>query len=349
MQRAPPERRWELDAPPERRWERDAPPERRWERDAWPERPAAKQQEREAMSEQGERAMNTVSGSEAWSEGAGAVWIGGRLVAPADAVVSVFDHGFTVGDGVFETLKVVGGRPFAVRRHLERLHRSAQGLGLNVPLTEAALRRVVDEVVGAAGLATGRGAARLRITLSAGGAPLGSRRGGGEPTLVVAAVPLAPWDAETTAVSVPWPRNERSAIAGVKATSYAENVVALAEARKVGATEAIMPNTRDQLCEGTGSNVFVSIGGRLVTPSLLSGCLGGVTRALVLELLPDADEEDLPMAALADADEVLLTSSTRDVQPLRALDGRPLPGVDGPFARRASAALADLQSRDLDP
>jgi branched-chain amino acid aminotransferase len=279
-------------------------------------------------------------------EGAGAVWVGGRLVPPADAVVSVFDHGFTVGDGVFETLKVVGGRPFAVRRHLERLHRSAQGLGLDVPLTEAALRRVVDEVVGAAGLDV----ARLRITLSGGAAPLGSRRGGGEPTLVVAAVPLAPWDAETTAVTVPWPRNERSAIAGVKATSYAENVVALAEARKVGATEAIMPNTRDQLCEGTGTNVFVSVGGRLVTPSLLSGCLAGVTRALVLELLPDdADEEDLPMAALADADEVLLTSSTRDVQPLLALDGRALPGVDGPFARRASAALADLQSRDLDP
>jgi branched-chain amino acid aminotransferase len=290
--------------------------------------------------------MSTVSGSES----AGAVWISGRLVDPADAVVSVFDHGFTVGDGVFETLKVVGGRPFAVRRHLERLHRSAQGLGLNVPLTDAALRRVVAEVVEAAGHgSTGTGTARLRITLSAGAAPLGSRRGGGEPTLVVAAVPLAPWDAETSAVTVPWPRNERSAIAGVKATSYAENVVALAEARKVGATEAIMPNTRDQLCEGTGSNVFVSVGGRLVTPSLLSGCLAGVTRALVLELLPDADEEDLPMRALADADEVLLTSSTRDAQPLRSLDGRVLPGVDGPFARRAMAALADLQSRDPDP
>jgi branched-chain amino acid aminotransferase len=275
----------------------------------------------------------------------GAVWIGGRLLDPADAVVSVFDHGFTVGDGVFETLKTVGGRPFAVRRHLERLHRSAQTLGLNVPLTDRALRAVLDEVVAAAGLDQ----ARLRITLTAGATPLGSRRIGGEPTLVVTAGRLVPWDAETTAVTVPWPRNERSALAGVKTTSYAENVLALDEARKVGASEALMPDTRGDICEGTGTNVFLSVGGRLVTPSLLSGCLPGVTRALVLELVPDADEDDLPMAALAEADEVLLTSSTRDVQPLRMLDGRPLPGVDGPFAHGAMAAVADLQSRDVDP
>ncbi|HET9609423.1 MAG TPA: aminotransferase class IV [Acidimicrobiales bacterium] len=274
-----------------------------------------------------------------------AVWLNGEMVGPEDAVVSVFDHGFTVGDGVFETLKVVGGRPFAVRRHVERLHRSAQGLGIDVPLTDASLRRVVDEVVAAAGLQL----ARLRITLTAGVTPLGSGRGGGEPTLVVAAGPLTPWETDTTAVSVPWPRNDRSPVAGVKTTSYAENVVALAEARKVGATEAILPNTRGNLCEGTGSNVFVVLGGRLVTPPLMAGCLAGVTRALVLELLLDADEDDLPFAALAEADEVLLTSTTRDVQPLRQLDGRALPGVDGPVARRAMAAVADLQARDLDP
>lgn len=274
-----------------------------------------------------------------------AVWLNGEMVRPEDAVVSVFDHGFTVGDGVFETLKVVGGRPFAVRRHVERLHRSAQGLGIDVPLTHASLRRVVDEVVAAAGLDL----ARLRITLTAGVTPLGSGRSGAQPTLVVAAGPLTPWEADTTAVSVPWPRNDRSPVAGVKTTSYAESVVALVEARKVGATEAILPNTRGNLCEGTGSNVFVVLGGRLITPPLMAGCLAGVTRALVLELLPDADEDDLPFAALEEADEVLLTSTTRDVQPLRDLDGRALPGVDGPVARRAMAAVDDLQARDLDP
>jgi branched-chain amino acid aminotransferase len=275
----------------------------------------------------------------------GPVWVNGRMVPPEEAVVSVFDHGFTVGDGVFETVKVIGGRPFALRRHIERLHRSAQGLGLAVPMGDAPLRSAVDEVVAASGLEL----ARLRITLTAGVTPLGSGRGEGEPTLVIAAGPLVPWSPDTTAVTVPWPCNERSALAGVKRTSYAENVVALAEARKVGATEALQPNLAGNLCEGTGSNVFVVLDGELVTPPLLAGCLAGVTRALVLELLPEADEANVPMAALAGADEVLLTSTTRDVQPLRMLDGRDLPGVDGPMARKAMAALADLQARDVDP
>jgi branched-chain amino acid aminotransferase len=274
-----------------------------------------------------------------------AVWLGGRLVGPDEAVVSVFDHGFTVGDGVFETVKVLGGRPFALRRHLERLHRSAQLLGLDVPLTDAGLRRVVEEVVEASGLDL----ARLRITVTAGATPLGSGRSGGEPTLVVTAGPLAPWPATTAAVTAPWPRNERSALAGVKTTSYAECVVALAEAHKVDASEALLPNTRGDVCEGTGTNVFLVLDGRLITPSLLSGCLPGVTRGLVLELLPDAEEDDVPMAALAAADEVLLTSTTRDVQPLHLLDGRALPGVDGPFARRAMTAFAELVRRTDDP
>jgi branched-chain amino acid aminotransferase len=277
--------------------------------------------------------------------GDAAVWIDGRLVAPDAAAVSVFDHGFTVGDGVFETVRVIRGLPFALGRHLARLHRSADRLGLVVPAADADLRAVVDAVLTAAGLAS----ARLRITVTAGVSPLGSGRAGATPTLVVAAGPLEPWPPETTAVTVPWPRNERSAVAGAKTTSFAENVVALAEAHKVGAGEALMPNTAGELCEGTGTNVFVVLEGRLLTPPLLSGCLAGVTRELVLELLPDADEETIPMAALAGAEEVLLTSSTRDVQPLRALDGRPLPGTDGPFGRRARAAIVDLQARDVDP
>jgi branched-chain amino acid aminotransferase len=274
-----------------------------------------------------------------------AVWIDGSVVDPDDATVSVFDHGLTVGDGVFETLKVVDGRPFALRRHLERFHRSAQGLGLNVPLGDAGLRAAIEDALAAAGAEAGR----VRITLTGGVAPLGSGRGEAPPTLIIAATPLEPWPPDTTAVTVPWPRNERSAVTGFKTTSYAENVVALAEARKLDATEAILPNLVGNLCEGTGTNVFVAIDGRLVTPPLLSGCLAGVTRALLLEELPDAEEDDVPIDDLARADEVLLTSSTRDVQPLRALDGRPLPGVDGFVARRAIRAFADLSSREIDP
>jgi branched-chain amino acid aminotransferase len=274
------------------------------------------------------------------------VWLDGAIVDPADAKISVFDHGLTVGDGVFETLKVIDGRPFALRRHLERLSRSAVGLGLGLPFGgEAFVRRAVDDLVGAAALAS----ARVRITLTAGAAPMGSGRGEADPTLIVVVAPLDPWEPDTAAITVPWPRNERSAVAGLKTTSYAENVVALAEAAKLGASEAILPNLAGNLCEGTGTNVFVALGGRLLTPPLLAGCLAGVTRALLLEEMPDADEDDIPMAALGDADEVLLTSSTRDVQPLRELDGRPLPGRDGPVAKAAGESIAALQSRDLDP
>ena len=275
-----------------------------------------------------------------------AVWLDGAIVDPRDAAVSVFDHGLTVGDGVFETLKVIDGRPFAVRRHLDRLQRSAQGLGLNVPLSDDKLRLALIETIEAAGPSP---LGRVRITLTGGIAPLGSGRADVTPTLVIAVGRLDPGEPDTTAVTVPWPRNERSAIAGLKTTSYAENVVALAEAQKLGATEAIFPNLAGHLCEGTGTNVFVAVAGRLVTPPLLAGCLAGVTRALVLELLDDSDEDNLPISALASADEVLLTSSTRDVQPLRTLDGRTLPGASGAMARRAIAAIADLQSRDMDP
>lgn len=274
------------------------------------------------------------------------VWVNGELVAPANAMVSVFDHGLTVGDGVFETLKVITGKPFAITRHLDRLERSARGLGLNVPISPDKVRAVIDETLSAAGSPeTGR----VRITLTGGVAPLGSGRGNAEPTLIVAVGPLDPWEPDTEAVTVPWPRNERSAVCGLKTTSYAENVVALAEAAKLGATEAIFPNLAGHLCEGTGSNVFVAVGGRLITPPLMSGCLAGVTRALLLEELPETIEDDIALTALTQVDEILLTSSTRDVQPLRAIDGRALPGAQGPVAQHAIAAIAALQARDLDP
>jgi branched-chain amino acid aminotransferase len=278
----------------------------------------------------------------------GTVWLDGAIMDATEAKVSVFDHGLTVGDGVFETIKVIGGRPFALRRHIERLHRSARGLGLDVPLGDRRLRAAIEDLLAAApdGKAD---MARLRITVTGGVAPPGSGRGTAGPTLIMVVAPLDPWEADTVAVTVPWPRNERSAVTGLKTTSYAENVVALAEARKVGATEAIMANLSGNVCEGTGTNVFVVRGGVLSTPPLLAGCLAGVTRALLLEELPDADEDDVPLAALDEADEVLLTSSTRDVQPLRMLDGRELPGIEGPVAKRAMDAIADIQARDLDP
>ena len=96
--------------------------------------------------------------------------------------------------------------------------------------------------------------------------------------------------------TVPWPRNERSAVAGLKTTSYAENVVALAHAQERGAAEALMPNTHGQLCEGTGSNVFVVREGVLLDSTATSGCLPGITRDLVIEWY-GGEERELPMEA----------------------------------------------------
>lgn len=271
------------------------------------------------------------------------VWIDGELVPAARARVSPFDHALLTGDGVFETLRVYRGVPFAARRHLARLARSAAGLGLRCP-PERAVREAMAAVVAANDVSEGR----LRVTLTGGPAPLGSARGESPPTLIVAAGPLDPPAPSVDVAVCPWPRNERSAVAGLKTVSYAENVVALAWARERGADEAIFANCAGSLCEGTGTNVFAVLDGRLVTPPLAAGCLAGVTRELVLELV-EAEEVDVPVGRLREATEAFLTSSTREVQPIRAVDGTPLPQCPGPVTAAAAAAFAELVARDLDP
>lgn len=272
-----------------------------------------------------------------------AVWLDGRLVGPDEALVSAFDHGLTVGDGVFETLRVYGGTPFALRRHLDRLGRSAAGLGLDLP-DRSLLERACAEVVAAAG----GGDARLRLTVTGGPGPLGSARGDAPPTVVAAVAPLAPVHPAAAVAVAPWPRNERGPLAGLKTTSYAENVVLLAWARRRGAEEAVVGDTTGRLCEGTGANVFVVHGGRVRTPALSSGCLAGVTRALVLEHT-DAEETDLGLDDLATADEAFLTSSTREVQPVGSVDDRLLPAAPGPRTTAAAASFRALVASDLDP
>jgi branched-chain amino acid aminotransferase len=273
----------------------------------------------------------------------GSVWLDGELVPAGQAVVSIFDHGLTVGDGVFETLKAVEGTPFAARRHLERLRRSAFGLGLRIPYDDDEIRAAMASVLASHDLPL----ARVRITVTGGRGILGSDRGDAAPTVVVAVGELAEAPPSTSVCTVPWPRNERGAMAGIKTTSYAENVLALAFAKERGCSEAIFETTTGLLCEGTGSNVFVAIGGRLVTPPLASGCLAGVTRDLVLEVT-DAVEEDIAMDAYRAAGEVFLTSTGRDVQPVHRADDRTLP-APGPLTKAAAEAFAELVAANTDP
>jgi branched-chain amino acid aminotransferase len=260
------------------------------------------------------------------------VWINGALLDDPNApAVPVTDHGLTVGDAVFEAVKVVDGQPFALTLHLERLERSAAGLGLE-GLDLDAVRRGVAAVLDGDPMPLGR----LRITVTAGPAPMGSGRGHGAPTVIVAASAMDPAAETTTVVTVPWPRNERAALAGLKTTSYAENVVALATAQEKGATEAVFANLQGHLCEGTGTNVFYVVGGELRTPSLASGCLAGVTRRLVLEWFGGV-EVDEPIEVAAAADEIFLVSTTRDVQGVTRWDDREL-DAPGPVTREAAGA-----------
>jgi branched-chain amino acid aminotransferase len=272
-----------------------------------------------------------------------AVWLDGSLRPASEATVSVVDHGITVGDGVFEAMRVERGEAFALTRHLRRLRRSAGALRLVVPYDDETLRDAVGQV-----LAANEGAGRIRITLTGGPGPLGSSRGELPATTIVAAAELAPWDPTASVVLGPWPRNERSALAGVKSTSYAENVIALEYAHERGASETLFANTAGHLCEGTGTNVFLALDGELVTPPLSSGCLAGVTRELVCELVPVA-ERDVPIERLADAEEAFLTSSTRDVQPITSVDGRALNCCPGPLTKSAADAFAALVATTTDP
>jgi branched-chain amino acid aminotransferase len=275
-------------------------------------------------------------------------WIDGRLVALADAKVSVLDHGLTVGDGVFETLRVYRGVPFAWTRHLARLRASATGLGLELP-DVAELRRAADAVLRADDLTE----ARLRLTVTGGVAPPGSGRGNGPPSAFVVASPIEPAAPSVDVVIAPWTRNEHSAVAGLKTISYAANVRALAYAREHGAGEAIFANTQGNLCEATGSNVFLVRDGTLITPPAGAGCLLGVTRALLLELAAGsgipAAELDVPVDTLALGDEAFLSSTTREVQPIAHVDGASLRSVGGQVSMQLAAAFEALVARDLDP
>ena len=272
----------------------------------------------------------------------GAYWVDGAIVAAGTAAVSPVDHAIIVGDGVFETLKVVNGVPFALTRHLGRLKRSADGLGLTEP-DDVVVRAAVAET-----LAADPEAGRLRITWSSGPGPLGSDRGDGPGTLLVASSPGTVWPEVVRVHMCEWTRNERGALTGLKTTSYAENVRALEAAHRRGASEALLTNTQGRLCEGTGTNVFLVVDGVLVTPPLSSGCLPGITRELVLELA-DVVERDVDPREIAEASEAFLTSSTREVGAISAVDDTVLPEAPGLVTAGMAAAFARLVATNPDP
>jgi branched-chain amino acid aminotransferase len=265
------------------------------------------------------------------------VWVNGRLTAVDEPAIAALDHGVTVGDGAFETAKIDRGQVFAATRHARRLDRTMAGLGLPRADHDHLAEGVKAVLEAGDPIEFGR----LRYSVTGGAGPL---------YIVTAGAQPRPPASASVAV-VPWVRNERSAVAGLKTTSYAENVVALAYAKERGAIEALFANTRGELCEGTGSNVFVVVDGVVRTPPLDSGCLAGITREITIEWCREdgleVREETMPLEVLREADEVFITSSTKDVLAIHGVDDRRL--EPGPVTARAAAVFARLCRERLDP
>ena len=261
---------------------------------------------------------------------------------PHQATIAGTDHGLVVGDGVFETLKVTERGAFAVRRHLNRLTRSAAALNLPQP-DHGQIREAIDAVLDGRDFPLGK----LRITYTGGHGPLGSEAAYGPPTLIVALAPADPAPPISSIVTAPWTRNERGALAGVKSISYAENVRALCHATERDASEAIFLNTLGHVCEGTGSNIFVVLGDSVVTPPLTSGPLAGITRELIMEWSP-VEERELTLEEAKQADEVFMTSSMRNIQGIERWDDHAFSPMR-PVTQALAAEFAKRAHDDLDP
>ncbi len=242
-------------------------------------------------------------------------YVNGRLLESDVAAISIFDHGFTVADGVFETLKIENGQTFALTRHLNRLAISCNGLGIKFPGLELLEQAVSQVSKHNQAIELGR----MRITVTSGEGPLGSDRLTGEPTLVISVAQQVAWPATSEILLMPWIRNEKSPLVSYKTTSYAENVYALSIAKEHGFGEAIFLNSLGFLTEGTGSNVFLVKNQKVLTPSAHCGLLKGVTRDLVIEWASNQFEViecEISQEEFLAADEVFITSTTRDVSPV---------------------------------
>jgi branched-chain amino acid aminotransferase len=276
------------------------------------------------------------------------IWQDQRLHEASALTLSPLDHGFTVGNGTFETLMAMNGVAFALTRHWRRLCEGCASLNIAPPALEL-VAEAFEQVLKANSLRN----ARLRFTVSSGVGPAGAVQTGVAPTYVASATQLTQPTTSESLVILPWSRNEHGALTGIKSTSYAENVRALHFARARGAGEALFLNTRQELCEGTGSNVFVNIEGQIYTPPLSSGCLAGVTRELILEEAQKVGvsilETPLNRDDLMNADEVFITSTLRGVQPITTIDGMPLPAAPGPATLNLRRLYRDLQERSMDP
>lgn len=239
-------------------------------------------------------------------------WLNGQLLESPQ--ISAESRGFLVGFGLFETIKVDQGQPHFLERHLLRLQLGCRRMQLpdvSLAQIQSAIALVIQSNPKHQHLA------RLRITVT------GNAEGA---DTLITIHSMQPWPETTTGTIVPWVRNERSPLAGVKTTSYAENVMAQRWAQGRGFTEGLFLNSVGELCEGATSNIFVVKGDEVLTPHIESGALPGIVREVLLDH-DLASESILTRADLETADEVFLTSSTRGVHPVIRCGERELSAV----------------------
>jgi branched-chain amino acid aminotransferase len=284
------------------------------------------------------------------------VHVGGRIVPPEEAQISVFDRGFLYGDSVYETIATVKGRPFALDEHLDRLARSGERIGLRVPP-----RSDLEAAIATTLAAAGNPESRIRVIVTRGHGDLAAGpdldpASAPRPELVVLVGPLTGPSADmyqrgVAVAIVSVARNDPRAIdPAVKSGNYLNNVLALAEARRSGAYEAILCAPGGSVAEGASSNVFVVHDGAVRTPALAVGILDGVTRGKVLGLcrahgIPCTEVDPLRPEEVRSAQEVFITSATRGVLPVTSVDQQPVgPGVPGAVTRRLMALYRALTS-----
>jgi branched-chain amino acid aminotransferase len=296
---------------------------------------------------------------------AAVVNIDGSIFRPEEARVSVFDRGFLYGDSVYEVVRTYDGRPFELQAHLARLassaHRIALALPWDAPRTAEELQRTLEASRGgdpddreAAPWNRGERTARIVMTRGSGEPGLDPALAA-RPTCIVIVQPIAAPPASAyrdgvAACVVGVPRAPPSvADPGAKTGLHLPHVLAVAEARARGAHEALLTDGAGRVTEGASSNLFAVLGGRLLTPPLAAGILEGVTRGVVLRLAQEEGlapaEVELPVAGLADVQELFITSTAREILPVTRLDGRPVAsGRVGPMTRRLHEAFRALAS-----
>lgn len=280
-------------------------------------------------------------------------WLNGKLVAPAQAMVSVFDHGLLYGDGVFEGIRFYHGKAFRLLAHLERLRLSARAIALEIPYTTEALTQAVLDVIAAAPSANGY----IRLVVTRGVGPLGidpSRCKSPQVFIIANALHMVSERVRTEGAKVIIAATRRLGADGldprIKSLNYLNHILARMEATHAGADEAILLNSGGRIAEGSADNIFIVKKGELLTPPVIEGALDGITRQVVLELAEKLGikAREIPLAPydLFTADECFLTGTGAELIPVDYADGRAMPQCPGPVYQRLAAAFKELVSSE---